>query len=229
MQVTLAALSKKAVSCALKGKWEEAIIINEKILSKDSNNIDAKIRLGRAYIQTQKFNKAKTIFEDVLKKDPLNNIAKKNLQTAKNKKTDKNSKDHTNAKALLKEPGTSVEIHLKIESKSIEAGDFDPGEQLDIDILKTKVKVIKINGRRTVINTIDNKDLVKKINRAENIGATVGANFLKGEKKDIFIIIKSSKPVFKTEKQDIRPYVKKEIIQEEESELDMSTTEESLS
>ena len=105
MSLSLAVLTKKAIEASLKQKWAEAISLNSDILKVYPDNIDAKIRLGRCYLQTKEFSKAKKIFKEVLEKDPINSIALRNYDLAKNQKTECNGNSaKLSTKALLKEP-----------------------------------------------------------------------------------------------------------------------------
>ncbi|GIW69706.1 MAG: hypothetical protein KatS3mg101_0453 [Patescibacteria group bacterium] len=71
MQLSLAILSKKAIEAALAHDWQKAIELNTQILEKYPNNLETKIRLGRALIQVKQFEKAKKIFKEVLAVDPI--------------------------------------------------------------------------------------------------------------------------------------------------------------
>ena len=67
MHANIPLLEKKAIKLALKEEWENVVKINNHILEEDSKNIKAKIRLGRAYLQTRRFKEAQNLFKEVLK------------------------------------------------------------------------------------------------------------------------------------------------------------------
>src|SRR5437870_3366835 len=73
-------LQKLAIDAALIGDWDKAIDLNEEIIEIDSQNIDSLNRLARALFEIGRYQKAKKIYQDVLKMDPYNNIAQKNLK-----------------------------------------------------------------------------------------------------------------------------------------------------
>ena len=137
-------LTKKAIDAALNSKWKEAVSLNLQILTRDPSSTDAKIRLGRAYIQTGEFNKAKRIFKEVLESDPINPVALKNYSLASQKKSEKNHITLADPKSLLKEPGTTAETTVEITAKRITASDFSPGEPLLLKIDKKTISIIKL-------------------------------------------------------------------------------------
>ena len=225
MQNGLPFLTKKAIDAALKSRWKEAISLNLQILDKDPSSTDAKVRLGRAYIQTGEFNKAKKIFKEVLEGDPINPVALKNYSLASQKKSEKNHVNLADPKSLLKEPGTTAEAAIEIAAKRMTAADFSPGEPLILKIDKRSVSVIKTKREERIVIGILDKDFVSKLNSAKQKGAEASANFINGTGKNIKILIKCGIPIFKSERQDVRPYIKKGSIDEPELEMAEITEE----
>jgi len=78
-------LEAKAIESALSKEWDKAIEINKKILEKYPKNVKALLRLGKALLHTNKHKEATEAFLKVLRKDRINKIAKKNLETIKQK------------------------------------------------------------------------------------------------------------------------------------------------
>ncbi|HSX39637.1 MAG TPA: tetratricopeptide repeat protein [Candidatus Saccharimonadales bacterium] len=218
MQNNVAFLAKKAVDHALKGNWKEAITVNHEIIEKDPHNLDAKVRLGRALLQVKEFNKAKKIFKEVLEVDPINPVALKNYKLATEKKFEKTT-ENVNPKSLIKEPGTTTEIHLEIEAKRITADDFMVGEEITIKVDKKHVSFFKKYRTGDILLGKLNNDFAYKLNSAKSQGAEITATFMHGNDKHLKILIKSSVPVFKSMRQDVKPYIKKGSIDEPELEL----------
>jgi tetratricopeptide (TPR) repeat protein len=225
MHLSLALLSKKAIDAALKANWHEAVLLNEQILEKNPVNIDAKIRLGRAFIQTRKFEKAKKLFKEVLKVDPINPVALKNLDLAKKCKAETKGQVQIDTRSLLKEPGTTCESCFEIVAKGMTSKDFVSGEYVFLKIKKKSIEVCKCkNDRKIKVGEITDKEMVQKMNNALERNSRISAGFLKGKDKQVTILIKSSIPVFKAEKQDIRPYLKKGSLEEPELEIEEEIT-----
>ena len=72
-------LSQLAIQKALNNEWQEAISLNIQIINEEPENIDALNRLGQALIKLQKFCEAKEVLYKIISIDPLNPIARRNL------------------------------------------------------------------------------------------------------------------------------------------------------
>ncbi|MFC1621783.1 tetratricopeptide repeat protein [Patescibacteria group bacterium] len=202
MRINVSVLSKKAVNAALKQNWPEAIEINQEILDKNTDDKDAKIRLGRAYMHTNKYAAAKKLFKEVLNVDPINSVAKKNYELAsKNIKVNGN---HINPKSLLKEPGKCIQVTLPLECKS--KLEFAPGEDLPMKVGSATTSIWK---EKSKLITIGN-DIARKLYKAKQSGNNCETCFVKfnDESKEITVIIKCTQPIFKGEKQHEKPYVR---------------------
>lgn len=229
MSFSLAVLTKRAIEASLKQKWAEAISLNSDILKAYPDNIDAKIRLGRCYLQTKEFTKAKKIFKEVLEKDPINSIALKNYDLAKNQKNEcsGNVSGKLSTKALLKEPGTSCEAVFQVIPKSVKKGDITSGEELHLKIKKSKSEIYYIKNKKTVlIGEITDEYIVQRLARALEKQANIKVTYIKWEDKNITVLIKSSIPIFKPDKVEIRPYLRKGTIEEPEMEIEIESEEE---
>ena len=214
MHTSLNTLNQKAIKAALNANWEEAIKINHEILTITPEDTATKLRLGKAYLQSSDFTKAKKLFKEILDKDPINKIAQKNYELAKNNKKE-DDKAGTGKKLLIKEPGTTQEIYFDITEKGVTANTFTRGDSLTLKILKSGVKLISDND--VLMGKLDSH-LSIKIYEAVNSGANVTATFLSGKDKKMEILIKSSIPIFKSKKQETKPYVKNSVIEDDEDE-----------
>lgn len=218
MQNNVAFLAKKAVDHALKGNWQESIEVNQEILEKDPENIDAKVRLGRAYLQVKEFNKAKKIFKEVLDTDPINPVAQKNYKLASEKRVEK-APESINPKSLIKEPGTTTESNMIIEAKRIMGEDFSVGEELIVKLDKKYANFFKKQKNEEIFLGKINTDLAARLYAAKSQGSTISATVMQGQGKNLKLIIKSSTPIFRSERQDVKPYIKKGSIDEPELEI----------
>jgi len=79
----LKTLETQAIQCALDTNWGKAIELNKQILQLDGSNIESHNRLGRAYSESEQIEKARSSYRSVLKIDPYNSIALKNLERLK--------------------------------------------------------------------------------------------------------------------------------------------------
>ncbi|MEI7556360.1 tetratricopeptide repeat protein [Candidatus Chlorohelix sp.] len=69
-----------SIRLAREGKWEEAVNVNQELLSIFPDDSEALNRLGKACLELRRFSEAKEAYEKALKNDPGNSIAQKNLQ-----------------------------------------------------------------------------------------------------------------------------------------------------
>lgn len=72
-------LARLAAEAALSSNWQEAVKINEKILTFENSNVEALNRLARAQICMGQLEKAKKTYKKSLEIDPYNIIANKNM------------------------------------------------------------------------------------------------------------------------------------------------------
>lgn len=115
-----ASLTSKAIDAALNCHWSEALKLNKQILQVDPENIDALNRQAKAYFELGKLNLAKKFYSEVLKFDPYNPIAIKNLKILKAFKKNVSPKDgQLNGVAkrispllFLQEPGKTKVVSL---------------------------------------------------------------------------------------------------------------------
>jgi len=76
-------LEARAIELALSKEWNKAVEVNKKILERYPKDVKALLRLGKALTHTNKHEEATKAFLEVLRKDRINKIAKKNLETIK--------------------------------------------------------------------------------------------------------------------------------------------------
>src|SRR5919201_4700949 len=76
------ALADQAVAAALEADWARAVDLNQKIIEAAPDDVEARNRLGRAYIEQGKIEEAKASFAEVLKAEPYNSIALRGQQRA---------------------------------------------------------------------------------------------------------------------------------------------------
>ena len=72
--------TKQAISLAMESKWQEAAAVNREILAEVPENVEAHNRLGKALSELGRYSEAREAFQQVLRLQPSNTIAKKNLE-----------------------------------------------------------------------------------------------------------------------------------------------------
>jgi tetratricopeptide (TPR) repeat protein len=69
----------QAIQMALESKWEEAVALNRTIVESLPNDVDAWNRLGKALLELGRYREAHDAYGKSLELDPVNSIAKRNL------------------------------------------------------------------------------------------------------------------------------------------------------
>lgn len=117
-------LSNKAIDAALRNNWQEAIEINVGLLERYPDDIDTLNRLARAYFESGKASRAREIYRNILKLDPYNPIASKNIEKISDiKNSDIKTNGHTPQPVIsvvdlfLEDPG-QTEILKVINSRT---------------------------------------------------------------------------------------------------------------
>lgn len=152
-------LYQKAIDAALDSKWEEALKINKKIIRVDPQNIDALNRQARAYMELGKPNLAKKYYSEVLKIDPYNPIALKNLRIMKSFKSNgqtnspvcgTNSRTNYHSKLspslFLQEPGKTKIVNLLKVAEPQKLSLIFCGMKVCMAIKNRKITIVDLNG-----------------------------------------------------------------------------------
>ena len=186
-------LAPKAINAALKNNWLEAIKINEVIIENDGKNSDALNRLAFAYLQIGNFKKAKTFYQLVLKLDPYNEIAKKNLarisalKGKKNLPFNKESNVESNLVLFIEEPGKTKCIQLiKIATPTI-LSTLRPAEI--IKIIPKKHTII-IESQSNIYLGAFPDDIGHKVAKRIKAGNKYEACIKSSDKKNLVIFIR---------------------------------------
>jgi hypothetical protein len=72
--------TEQAVQLAMQSRWEEAIAANRAIIAQFPGEADAFNRLGKALSEVGKIKDAREAYQQALDLDPMNSIARKNLE-----------------------------------------------------------------------------------------------------------------------------------------------------
>ena len=112
-------LRRQAIQAALNCNWEEALTLNQRLTELEPESADCLNRLAKAYLELGKYTTAKKIYEAVLKLDPYNQIAEKNLKKVASliKNGSNGVKNNTNhiilsPELFLHEPGVTKLVTL---------------------------------------------------------------------------------------------------------------------
>lgn len=151
---SLSRLYRQAIEFALAARWEESVKVNREIIKSEPENIDALNRLARSYMELGKFALAKKFYNLVLKYDPYNPIAAKNLKMIKSFRS--NGQIHTNgyngipsnlsASLFLQEPGKTKIVTLLKVAEPQKLSQLCCGMLVEMALKNRKITVIDQNG-----------------------------------------------------------------------------------
>ncbi|PIY80214.1 MAG: hypothetical protein COY80_03920 [Candidatus Pacebacteria bacterium CG_4_10_14_0_8_um_filter_42_14] len=132
-------LKQQAISAAKNNDWELVATLNEEIITNNPQDLQALNRLGVAYLQLGKAQKAKVVFETVIGLDKTNILAKKHLATIKQKKTV--AVPSFSAQQFIEEPGKTkiVELHRLSGKEILES--LITGQICDLKIKKRFISI----------------------------------------------------------------------------------------
>ncbi len=138
-------LEKQAVEAAINSNWLICINVNKKIIKIDKENIDAYLRLGFAYFQSNDLKNATKIYKKLLKLQPNNLTAKENLEKIKVLKeknlSQKNSSIILKPDIFMDVPGKTKTVQLVKYGQKIVLAKLSIGQEVYLISKKRRVEV----------------------------------------------------------------------------------------
>ncbi|MDD2252261.1 MAG: tetratricopeptide repeat protein [Dehalococcoidales bacterium] len=155
----LPSTSRKAISLAMEGRWQEAVAANLTIIESSPCDVDAYNRLGRAYLELGEYAAARAAYSRAYEIDPYNSIAEKNLRRLsqlgegvghKAPSLTKLDPDH-----FIEEPGKAGVISLQQEAPREIWASIVAGEKVNLIIDGTRLRVE--NDRGEYLGLVDSR------------------------------------------------------------------------
>jgi len=114
-------LSEEAVELAMRGQWEEAVVVNKDIIEKFPGDVSAYNRLGKAEWELGDLSGATEAYSKALQIDPTNSIAKKNIARLNNKtELEEAASIERKGQEFLSGSESMVEIQVEEEDRATE-------------------------------------------------------------------------------------------------------------
>lgn len=143
-------LTALAVKSSLSGNWDDAIKLNEQIIKSDAANIAALCRLGKAFLEVGKVKESLSAYQKVLKLDPINQIALKNLDRLKSLPTQRVKTNHDGGSrqilSFIEEPGRTKTISLVKLAPPQLLTQLDPGQQVYLTPRQHSISITLTDG-----------------------------------------------------------------------------------
>ncbi|HYM65296.1 MAG TPA: tetratricopeptide repeat protein [Candidatus Sulfotelmatobacter sp.] len=184
-------LKNQAIQTALEGNWQEAIELNKSLVHENPEDIDALNRLALAYSITGKLKEAKSAYQKVVKIDPLNPIALRNIKKFKEKNftlANGNSVAQIN-NGFLEEPGKTkvVELINMAQPKILES--LRTGQSVELSIKRLKIFVSE--GKQYIGVLPD--DVARRLIKFMNSGSRYDAYIKSSNSHKVTVFLKEIK------------------------------------
>jgi len=130
------AFADQAVQAALEADWTRALDLNTRIIEGNADDLEARNRLGRALLETGKLDEAKATYAEVLKAEPNNPIALRNvarLGTLIEHKTKINmTKSKTQPRLFIEDMGKTGILRLINPAPPHVVAKYSPGAEAEL-------------------------------------------------------------------------------------------------
>jgi len=130
------AFADQAVQAALEADWTRAVDLNTRIIEANADDLEARNRLGRALLETGKLDDAKAAYAEVLKTEPNNPIALRNvarLGTLIEHKTKINmTKSKTQPRLFIEDMGKTGILRLINPAPAHIVAKYSPGAEAEL-------------------------------------------------------------------------------------------------
>jgi tetratricopeptide (TPR) repeat protein len=130
------AFADQAVQAALEAAWTRAVDLNTRTLEANPEDLEARNRLGRALLETGKLEEAKAAYAEVLKAEPNNPIALRNvarLGTLIEHKTKINmTKSKTQPRLFIEDMGKTGILRLINPAPPHVVAKYSPGAEAEL-------------------------------------------------------------------------------------------------
>ncbi len=191
----MTSLQSQAISTAFLGDWDKAISINKTLIKENPQDIDALNRLAFAFSIIGKLKDAKTTYQKVLKIDPLNSIALRNIKRIPNGSVNgqKDGNGYKMSNIFLEEPGKTKIVELLNIAPHEVINRLQTGQILSLSIKRLKIFVLF--GKQYLGMLPD--DIGKRLIKFIEAGNTYEAYTKSANGKTLIIFIKETKRVSK--------------------------------
>jgi tetratricopeptide (TPR) repeat protein len=130
------AFADKAVQAALEADWPAAVERNAKFLEANAEDLEARNRLGRALLETGKLDEAKAAYADVLKAEPNNPIALRNVARLglliEHKTKTNPTKSKTQPRLFIEDMGKTGILRLINPAPAHVVAKYSPGAEAEL-------------------------------------------------------------------------------------------------
>ena len=222
--------SEQAIQLALESKWEEAATLNRTIVQAAPADVDAWNRLGKALLELGRFREAFESYERSLELDPVNQIAKRNLERLDSLKDQEVSRGPSVARVaqdlFIEEVGKTGVTTLQIASADL-MPTLTAGDEVYLKSVDDAISVESADG--DYLGQLEPK-LGLRLLRLMEGGSQYAAAVKSLSDQEVELIIKETyrsptqtRPSFQpSSSESVRPYIRESLLrlgEDEEEDL----------
>ena len=212
--------AEQAIELALESKWEEAATLNRSIVQAAPADVDAWNRLGKALLELGRFREAFESYGRSLELDPVNQIAKRNLERLEGLKDQEVSRGPSIARVaqdlFIEEVGKTGVTVLQIASIDL-MPTLTSGDEVYLKPLDDAISVESADG--DYLGQLEPKLGLRLLRLIEG-GSQYAAAVKSLNDQDVELIIKETfrhpsqtRPSFQpSSSESVRPYIRESLL-----------------
>jgi tetratricopeptide (TPR) repeat protein len=212
--------AEQAIQLALESKWEEAATLNRTIVQAAPTDVDAWNRLGKALLELGRFREAFESYGRSLELDPVNQIAKRNLERLDGLKDQEVTRAPSVARVaqdlFIEEVGKTGVTVLQVASTDL-MPTLTAGDEVYLKPLDDAISVESADG--DYLGQIEPK-LGLRLLRLMEGGSQYAAAVKSLSEQDVELIIKETfrhpsqtRPSFQpSSSESVRPYIRESLL-----------------
>jgi tetratricopeptide (TPR) repeat protein len=212
--------AEQAIQLALEIKWEDAATLNRSIVQAAPNDVDAWNRLGKALLELGRFREAFETYGKSLELDPVNQIAKRNLERLDGLKDQEVSRGPSVARVaqdlFIEEVGKTGVTVLQIASIDL-MPTLTAGDEVYLKPLDDAISVESADG--DYLGQLEPKLGLRLLRLIEG-GSQYAAAVKSLNDQDVELIIKETfrhpsqtRPSFQpSSSESVRPYIRESLL-----------------
>ncbi len=188
-------LEHQAIDAAIKSDWDTAIKLNEQIIKKDKNNIEALLRLAFAYFQNNEIQKSKTIYKKASKLQPNNYAITEYLDRikvieTKRVKTKYNLELTLDPNLFLETPGKTKSVLLVNLGQKNSLAHLTIGQKVYVSVKSKKVE-IRTQDKEYIGSLPD--DVSRRLSVLIKAGSEFGAHVKEANLSKVIVFLREEK------------------------------------
>ena len=212
--------AEQAIELALESKWEEAAALNRTMVQAAPADVDAWNRLGKALLELGRFRESFESYEHSLELDPVNQIAKRNLERLEGLKDQEVARAPSIARVaqdlFIEEVGKTGTTVLRIASIDL-MPTLTAGDEVYFKPLDDAISVESADG--DYLGQVEPK-LGLRLLRLMEGGSQYAAAIKTVNDQDVELIIKETyrhpsqtRPSFQpSSSESVRPYIRESLL-----------------